>query len=355
MYIPNNFVEDSVKVLKKSIQGRFISNKIYNFFNTDAQNTQSKIFSKKRQFNKINLSLDIIDYPPLFPKLSFLFRKIRAIRKIASILAWTIMAMPVQIVLLKLPGKGKKTFVCFFWRNVCRLLGVKLTFYGTILSTCSQQSTLQNRPVLYVVNHTSWLDIPTIGGLATGCFVAKEEVGTWPLISILCKLGRVIFVSRQKKSTAKEHLIMTQRLQNGDSLILFPEGTSSNGSHLLPFMSSFFVLAKPLKKNMSTYPTPIIQPISIVYDRLGMLPVNRLQRPVCSWYGDMELAPHLWEFCQWSDLHASIVFHDPLYPEHFTNRKELAQKTWEVIAHGTSTLRQRRPDKLTEKLTKNIH
>ena len=104
-------------------------------------------------------------------------------------------------------------------------------------------------------------------------------------------------------------------------------------------MSSFFALAKPHGKNTITYKIPIIQPISITYDRLDMLPVNRFTRPIYCWYGDMELAPHLWNLSQYSDMHASVIFHDPLYPENFKTRKHLAQETWDIIAKGTVALR----------------
>lgn len=267
-------------------------------------------------------------------------KKTRAIRRIIAILLWTALCIPFQTLFIKSPGRIKIRFACFYWYIVGKLLGLQFRIFGNIFSITSQSSK-NKRPVLYIANHCSWLDIITVGGLTPGCFVAKKEVGTWPLISILCKLGRVSFVSRQRQSTAKEQIALQKRLEQGDSLILFPEGTSSDGSHLYPFMSSFFVLAKPLGKNKNnTSPIiPIIQPISVAYDRLDMLPVTRLKRPIYCWYGDMELTPHLWELSQWSDMRASIIFHKPIDPENFKTRKELAKATWDIIAKGTVALR----------------
>ncbi|MDI2089854.1 lysophospholipid acyltransferase family protein [Commensalibacter oyaizuii] len=287
-----------------------------------------------------------IEYPDLLPTFSQQVKRARAFRKIAGMLGWTALCIPVQSVFIKFPKNTKIKFARFYWRTVCRILGVELRVFGKIKESYqypvkSKNAPAEiNRPVLYVANHTSWLDIAVAGGLLPASFVAKEETGSWPIISILCRLGRVLYVSRQRQSTLKEQLTMEQRLKDGGSLILFPEGTSTEGSHVLPFLSSFFVLAKPLGKQPVEYEIPVIQPISIVYDRLDMLPVTRVQRPVYSWYGEMELAPHLWDFCKRSHMRASIIFHEPVYPENFKNRKQLAQKTWEIIAKGAATLRQ---------------
>lgn len=294
--------------------------------------------NKKKQFIAFDIHNLPITYPHFLSKFSTIYQKVRATRKIIIVLGWTALCMPFQSLFIKLPGKAKINFARFYWRNVCRILGLDLRIFGK-LETQNNQLGTTKRPIIYIVNHTSWLDIPVLGGLLPGAFVAKEEIGSWPVISTLCRLGRVLFVSRQRQSTIKEQQTMEKRLEEGGNLILFPEGTSTEGSHLAPFLSSFFVLAKPINKNI-TYPIPIIQPISVVYDRLGMLPVNRLRRPIYSWYGDMELTPHLWDFCKWSDMRASIIYHEPLYPEDFKNRKQLSQKAWDIIATGTACLRQ---------------
>lgn len=298
----------------------------------------------KNNFNSSDFNLFEMKSP--IPRLTSFIRKFRAIRRIILILAWTFFCMPVQACLLKLHGNWKVRFICVYWRNVSRLFGMKTRIFGTVVeSGCYKTEKKQDkRPVIYIANHTSWLDIPVMGGIAPGAFVAKEEIKNWPLISTLCKLGRVLFVSRQRQNTKKEQISMQQRLKEDKNLILFPEGTSTNGSHLLPFLSSFFVLAKPLNNKQTDYPIPIIQPVSIVYDHLNMLPVNRRQRVIYSWFGDMELAPHLWQLSQWYSMRCSLIFHDPLYPEDFESRKDLAFATWNIVANGTAALRQTAPD-----------
>lgn len=333
----------------------FLKEKLHNIFFKPSSPQVNNLSLRSSNIKSNFLHFDIhhlpIAYPHFLSGVSNLYQRIRATRKIIIILTFTVLSIPLQSLLIKLPGSPKINFARFYWRTICRLLGIDLRIFGKIEEQHKQLTkNTKKRPIIYIANHTSWLDIATIGGLAPGAFVAKEEIGSWPIISTLCRLGRVLFVSRQRQSTVKEQQTMEKRLEDGGNLILFPEGTSTEGSHLAPFLSSFFVLAKPISKNIS-YEIPLIQPISIVYDRLGMLPVNRLRRPVYSWYGDMELAPHLWDFCKWSDMRASIIFHEPLDPNEFKNRKQLAQKSWDIITTGTAYLRQGKSD---EEINKTI-
>ena len=129
---------------------------------------------------------------------------------------------------------------------------------------------------------------------------------------------------------------MRDLLAGGDNLILFPEGTSSDGSRVLPFRSSFFSIAEGDAR-------PIIQPVSVVYDRLGGLPAGRANRPVFAWYGDMDIATHSWRLARESGLRVTVLLHAPLDPARFRDRKALSQAVWRTVADGAATLRQNRP------------
>jgi 1-acyl-sn-glycerol-3-phosphate acyltransferase len=193
-----------------------------------------------------------------------------------------------------------------------------------------------SRPVVFVSNHSSWLDVPVLGGRLNGCFVSKDEVGAWPFVGTVARLGRTVFISRQRHATARERDAMRERLAHGDNLVLFPEGTTSDGSRVLPFRSSFFAIAEGPDP-------PLIQPVSIVYDRLDGLPTGRASRAIFAWYGDMDLATHFWRFAQHRGLRASILLHTPLDPARFASRKALSHAVWQAVADGAATLRQNRP------------
>ena len=190
--------------------------------------------------------------------------------------------------------------------------------------------------MLFVSNHSSWLDVPVLGGRLEACFISKDDVAGWPVVSTVAKLGRSVFVSRQRNATARERDALMNRLAKGDNLVLFPEGTTSDGSRVLPFRSSFFAIAEG-------EPRPLIQPVSVVYDRLGGLPAGRAARPLFAWYGDMDIASHFWRLAQHRGLRATVLLHAPLDPAMFANRKELAQAVWSAVADGAATLRQNRP------------
>jgi lyso-ornithine lipid O-acyltransferase len=263
-------------------------------------------------------------------------RRIRVARRGLAVFAWTFPAMLIQALCLILPGQAKVAFAQTYWAIFARLIGIKVRVIGKAVKRQG------GRPVIYVSNHSSWIDVPVVGGVLDGCFVAKGDVAKWPVVSTIARLGRTVFVTRSRASTGKERDAMRGVLQSGDNLILFPEGTSSDGSRVLPFRTSFFALAEPLVDgDMSTM--PLIQPVSVVYDRLDGMPVGRASRPVFAWYGDMDIASHFGQLTQHIGLRATVLLHTPLDPARFEDRKALSRAVWQIVADGASTLRQNRP------------
>jgi 1-acyl-sn-glycerol-3-phosphate acyltransferase len=125
-------------------------------------------------------------------------------------------------------------------------------------------------------------------------------------------------------------------LAAGDNLILFPEGTTSDGSRVLPFRSSLMTVAEG-------EPAPLVQPISVVYDRLAGLPAMRATRPIFAYYGDMSIGPHFWRLAQCRGVRATVLLHAPVDPRDYADRKALTRAIWATVATGAATLRQNRP------------
>ena len=263
-------------------------------------------------------------------------RRIRVARRGLAVLAWTLSAIVIQAVCLMMPGRAKVEFAQVYWSVFTRLIGIKVGIIG------NRAVGFEGRPVIFVSNHSSWVDVPVLGGVLDGCFVAKGDVATWPIIGFIARLGRTVFVSRSRASTGKERDAMRATLRSGDKLILFPEGTSSDGSRVLPFRTSFFALAES-QPGDDLRDIPLIQPVSVVYDRLGGLPAGRASRPIFAWYGDMNIASHFWRLTQHIGLRATVLLHAPLDPVRFADRKELSRAVWQIVADGASTLRQNRP------------
>ena len=251
--------------------------------------------------------------------------RLRAVRRLAMVVLATLLAIPVQALLLLLPGTAKDAFPRFYHRTLLRLIGMTLRVEGT---PCPQ------RPVLFVSNHSSWLDILVLGSLLDARFVSKAEVGGWPLIGWVAKLGRTVFVSRSRGRTGDEAQAMRARLQGGESLILFPEGTTSDGARVLPFRSSFFAVAGA---------AAAVQPLAVVYDRLGGLPVGRKDRPLFAWYGDMETASHAWRLLRRTGTRVTVSLGTPFAPGEAPDRKRLAAETGRRVTEAAAALRQNRP------------
>jgi len=250
--------------------------------------------------------------------------RFRAVRRIACALSWTLPCMLIQALLLLLPGPAKARFPMIYFRTVCWLIGMRLQVVG---------KPAEGR-VLYVANHTSWLDIPVLGAVLDTRFISKAEVGQWPLVGWVAKLGRTVFVSRARSGTAGEAKDMSARLHGDESLVLFPEGTTSDGTRVLPFRSSFFAVAPAAH---------LVQPVTVVYDRMGGLPACRRDRPLFAWYGDMQTGSHAWRLLRRTGTRCTVVLHEPFPPDAIPNRKAMAAEVGRLVAISAAQLRQNRP------------
>jgi lyso-ornithine lipid O-acyltransferase len=254
---------------------------------------------------------------------------LRAARRLVGLVLLTLGSMGVQSALLMLPGRAKVWFARAYWAGFCRMLGMRVRVIGAPVATAG-------RPVLFVSNHSSWVDIPVLGGMLPACFVAKGEVARWPMIGTVARLGRTVFISRRRGSMAREIEAMRGVMARGDNLILFPEGTTSDGSRVMDFRASFFALAGGAEP-------PIVQPVSVVYDRLAGLPAGRATWAVFAWYGDMDIASHYWGLARHQGLRVTVILHRPIDPREQPDRKALCREVWKVVADGAATLRQNRP------------
>ena len=240
---------------------------------------------------------------------------LRAALLLAGFFVLTIPLMPVQAVLLRISPSGARRFPHWYHRQVCRLLGVTLSIDGAVAL---------GKPVLLVSNHTSWLDIPVLSAVAPVSFVAKKEVGSWPFVSALARLQRTVFVDRTRRQAAGDATNeITSRLAAGETVVLFAEGTSSDGNRVLPFKTSMFGAVMPDTRTETTVPV-IVQTCAIVYTHRYGISLGRADRPEVSWYGDMEMQSHAWALLKSGPLSVTIRIGPPAALQTFSGRKELA-------------------------------
>ena len=292
----------------------------------------------KRRFPRVRRrdEGDEVALPELVRPGAEVMRRIRVFRRLVLIVLWTLPLMPVQAVLVLLPGRLNAGFTRVYWSVMCRIMSMRVRAIGQPAAR-----TAGGRPVVYVSTHSSWLDVPVLGALLKASFISKAEIGSWPVVKWIAWLGGTVYVRRVRTSTGRERDEMRNRLAGGDNLILFPEGTTSDGSHVLPFRSAFLSIAEvPVTVDGRT---PIVQPVSLVYDRLAGLPTGRASRTIFAWIGDQDLASHFCRLGAERGMRATVLFHTPLDPALFPSRKALTKALWQITADGAATLRQNRP------------
>ncbi len=112
------------------------------------------------------------------------------------------------------------------------MLGIRIRVHGKLET---------RRPLMLASNHVSWKDIMVLGAVADVAYIAKSEVANWPVFGWLAKWQKTVFVEReQKRKTGEQVNEVADRLAGGEIIVLFPEGTTSDGNRLLDIKSSLF-------------------------------------------------------------------------------------------------------------------
>lgn len=203
----------------------------------------------------------------------------------------------------------------FFHKFLLWTLSIKVEIEGQI-------ETAKNCN-LFVSNHISYLDIPILGSNFPLRFIAKSEVASWGFFGFLAKLAQTIFIKRNKNDTFNQKHKLKKLLSLNEKILIFPEGTTSDGNRVLDFKSSSFSAVE--KENF------LIQPITLVYSEFNGIPINRWLRPIIAWYGDMDLRPHLSFLVKLRPIRVKLIFSDPVKSEIFSNRKDLNNYLHEII------------------------
>jgi 1-acyl-sn-glycerol-3-phosphate acyltransferase len=250
--------------------------------------------------------------------------RLRATAILAVFLIVTLAAMPVQWLFIKLGLRAARTFPGQYHRLVCALFGIHIRIAGKPVT---------GEGVLLVANHTSWADILIFSAATPLCYVSKAEVARWPFFGTLARLQRTVFVERERRSTTGQARdVIRERLMAGETLLLFPEGTSHDGNRVLPFKSALLGAAEAV---LASGRHVAVQPVSAAFTQLHGLPMGRENRPLFAWYGDMEMVPHLWEAILAGPIEVVVQFHPPLSLDEM-DRKTLAIRARQVIQAGVS-------------------
>lgn len=268
---------------------------------------------------------------------------IRAVAVLTVLLPATLAAVGVQMIALRVGIPNPDAVPARWHRLVLRLLGIRVSLHG---------AADVRRPLLIASNHISWTDIPVLGAIMPLGFVAKADMAGWPVFGLLARLQRTVFVERDRaRTSAIQAGALGERLATGDVMVLFAEGTTSDGNFVAPFKSTLFAAAQAALDAQHDDrgdgdPHVTIQPVAVAYTRLHGMPMGRFHRRHASWIGDAELIPHLFALIREGGIDVEVHFGEPVRFEPGDDRKRVA-RTMEAEIRALMVQALRRPGPTT--------
>jgi 1-acyl-sn-glycerol-3-phosphate acyltransferase len=223
--------------------------------------------------------------------------------------------LPLQMLCLRFDWRLRRYLPRIWHRIVCYWLGIRIRVIGT---------PERRRPLMLASNHSSWLDILVLSAVADVAFIAKIEVRDWPIFGFFAKLQKSVFVVReQKRKTGEQVNEIADRMAGGEIMVLFPEGTTSDGNRLLEVKSSLFGAAAAA---LPSAPDGVVhvQPVAVAYNRIHGVAMGRYYRPVTAWPGDIELLPHLKGILACGAIDVDVCFGEAIEYRADSNRKEVS-------------------------------
>jgi len=243
---------------------------------------------------------------------------LRALSTAAFFFTVTPLLISIQWLLTKVNLPGWGFIATRYYRVLCGILGIRVRVVG---------APVHDRAVLFVSNHVSWADILVIGSVVPIAFVSKSEVEKWPLVGVTARLQRTVFVDRARRHQSV-HAVgeIVKRLAGGTSVVLFAEGTSSDGNRVLPFRSALLGAVEEAAARGGDAAQVLIQPMSISYTGINGIPMGRQHRPVVAWYGDLDFMPHIRALMARGAVDAVVTYGDPIPADQVADRKVMTMR-----------------------------
>ncbi len=201
----------------------------------------------------------------------------------------------------------KRDKIISYWsRGLVGIFNIRLIVQG-------DRPTWQSRGILFIANHISWFDIFALNSVRTIRFIAKLDIRGWPILGWFVEKGNTLFIDRSKRSEATRMVEITAKaLENGDLLAFFPEGTTTDGTHLLPFKASLIQAA------INTQTT--VWPVAIQYlNAEGKIDINM------GYYGDISLAGSMLKMLKIHQPTMILSYLEPLSFSSDISRTDLAE------------------------------
>ena len=234
-----------------------------------------------------------------------------------------IIIIPIQITFNIFKLNVRYTFPVFFYRVIKNITGIRINVIGL-------NDDKQKKPgILYIANHVSWFDILCLGAVLNARFIAKREVLKMGIFGFLARLSNTFFIDNLSKNKITEYSSsIRKKLISGESLILFPEGTTSDGNGIKKFKSSLMECVNSNEELLN------VQPVSICYTLKNNLPMGIFNRRYIAWVGQISMVASMQNFLSTGSITVNLLFHPKTSIDKFNNRKELSVFCENEILNG---------------------
>jgi 1-acyl-sn-glycerol-3-phosphate acyltransferase len=243
----------------------------------------------------------------------------RALAFVLATAGFLLFVVPVQFLARRYDWSLQHQIQRFFCHVMCAIIGVRVSVHGRIAGTS---------PRFVVANHVSWTDVIALASVFPLIFLAKKEVASWPVLGFLARLQGTIFVDRSNRRAIPEvNTALAERLRQGRDVMVFAEGTSTNGAEVLKFNASHFAMLNDLTKDAARPVSVTVAPTAVAYTRSGENYPSVAELYDIGWYGDMTFLPHLWGLMKRGGARCHIFCGEGVDPSAAEDRKALASTT----------------------------
>ncbi|MFC4296631.1 MULTISPECIES: lysophospholipid acyltransferase family protein [Castellaniella] len=226
---------------------------------------------------------------------------------------WILLGLLTELAVFPALGRARRRRVVRGWsRGLMRLCGVRVRRMGV---------PVERGAVLWVANHVSWVDIFVLNSVRTTSFVAKSDIRRWPVIGLLVAWAGTLFIDRRHRHAVRDAgRQMRGCFDQGDAVGLFPEGTTTDGSDVLPFHAGLFDAAV-----QAGVPT---QPVALRFLRRGR------RAPELAFVGEQTLVANLWFLLSAWGVSVECDFLAPIPAADGLTRAELSRRTQAAIGEA---------------------
>jgi 1-acyl-sn-glycerol-3-phosphate acyltransferase len=208
-----------------------------------------------------------------------------------------------------------------FVRCLVKIINIRIKVSGCFFARAKKGAFI-------ISNHSSYVDGFVLGALFPVIYVGKAEIKSWPLIGVMTDFSGTLFIDRKRKNHIAAYIReIADTLAGGVNVLFFPEGTSTNGETLLPFKAAFF--EAPLDAGA------VVIPVSLVYKSLDNRPMDKSNRDMVYWYGDMTFFGHFFKLLSHRILEVEARIHSPIAVEGSDDRsvarKRASEQAYQVL------------------------